>query len=990
VETDKMMSIGNITSAKGAANYYTKADYYSKEEPNVDIKSNWYGKGAELLGLSGEVDMKMFSNILEGNLPNGKSLGRMLGGEFVHKPGWDLTLGAPKSVSLLVLLGGDKDLLEAHHIAVKEAMDYIEQHVLVSQTMTDEGHAFYDVPNSIVGQFTHSTNREQEPHLHTHNVLMNAASTSEDEWRSVYSRPIYNNKMLAGLVYKSKLAELSKELGYTPNWNSEKGTFELDEISPEILKANSQRRVAIEQYAEEHGLETAEEMAEAAMKTRASKKDTPTQEIVDNWEQLAKEQGMDYEKIVAEKSKNRKGIAVDKKQNEDTDSKVEPSSNTSNTNSDEAIKPSLNLSNASIEEAYNQLMLARNVLAHHEQAFSNTELLEKALSFSKGNFSMKDVLIAKDIMIEEKHLIPSISQTEMFTTKEAVNRELNILDNVERGKQKFAPFADDKKISKIEDAMSFTESQSKSFGDITRSKDKFIGLQGYAGTGKTYLTKPISEIATAEGYKVRGMAPNGRQAETLNNELGISAQTVKSFLVQAESNSIKLSGKQLWIVDESTLLNAKDMESLVKLANENKKVRVLLVGDGKQLGSIEAGRMFLTMMKGGMSFTTNNDIIRQQDQDYLGAVQAFTRGEINDAFTKLEKFTHEIPEEHARFLAFADEYMAHFDKTGKLPLAVVPNKNGETALAEIIRERMRERGIIKGQDKEIKSLIPAKVDGPQKSHTQFYSEGMVVKFNKKFEGLPLLKGEYFKIGKITGDTMQMEIRDESGAIKRTFEFDPSKYKLKESDLTAYKEKPIKIAEGEKIVWKDKNSKDKILNGYEGTVKSIKGNEMVVDFGKRGERTLDLGKETSKHFQHNYSQTAFSAQGATSNKNMMMAESWRRNLVTQPAMYVGVSRGKFELSVYTDNKSKLQQGVIQRNGKNSEGVEHLSSYQAKQLREPEKQHKTFLDAIGLGDKDKFKTFEHKEVFHQPAPTEKSHSEVEHKNNVHHKVQHEKSR
>jgi len=979
-----MMSIGNITSAKGAAKYYTKADYYSKEEPNVDIKSNWYGKGAELLGLSGEVDMKMFSKLLEGNLPNGENLGRMLGGEFVHKPGWDLTLGAPKSVSLLVLLGGDKSLLEAHHIAVKEAMDYIEQHVLVSQTMTDEGHAFVEVPNALMGQFTHSTNREQEPHLHTHNVVMNAAATNEEQWRSVYSRPIYNNKMLAGLVYKSKLAELSKELGYTPNWDSEKGTFELNEISPEIIRANSQRRISIENYAKEHGLETAEEMAEAAMKTRAPKKDTPTKEIVENWERVAKEQGVDFEKIVADTSKNRKTLEIDKDvdlntQPTDKSTTSEPESYTSKPSNDEAVKV-----------AYNQLMLARDILAHHEQAFSNTELLERALSYSKGNFSIKDILIAKSILIEEKHLIPSVSQEEMFTTKEAVNRELNILDNIERGKNKFSPFADEKKISHIEDAMSFTESQSKSFGDIVRTHDKFMGLQGYAGTGKTYLTKPISEIASSEGYKVRGMAPNGRQAETLGNELEVNAQTVKSFLIQAENNDIKLSGKQLWIVDESTLLNAKDTESLVRIANQNKKVRVLFVGDGRQLGSIEAGRMFSTMMKGGMSYTTNNDIIRQQDKDYLGAVQAFTRGEIKDAFSKLEKFTHEIPNEHSRFLAFADEYMNHFDKTGKLPLAVIPNKNGATTLDLILRERMRDRGIIKGSDKEIHSLIPAKVDGPQKSHAQFYSEGMVVKFNKKFEGLPLLRGEYFKIGSIKGETMHMEIRDETGALKRSFEFNPSKYKLKESDLTAYKEKPIKIAVGEKIVWKNKDTKNKILNGYEGTIKYLKGKDMVVDFGKRGERNLNLEKEESKHFQHNYSQTAFNAQGATSNKNMMMAESWRRNLVTQPSMYVGVSRGKYELSVYTDNKKKLEQGVIQRNGKNSEGVEHLTSYQAKQLREPEQQHKTFLDAIGLGNKDKFKTFEHKDVFHQPKPFEQTHTEKEHKSNVTHKPQHEKSR
>ena len=81
------------------------------------------------------------------------------------------------------------------------------------------------------------------------------------------------------------------------------------------------------------------------------------------------------------------------------------------------------------------------------------------------------------------------------------------------------------------------------------------------------------------------------------------------------------------------------------------------------------------------------------------------------------------------------------------------------------------------------------------------------------------------------------------------------------------------------------------------------------------------------------------------------------------------------------------GVLQRNGKNSEGVEHLTSHQAQQIRQPEMQHRTFLDVIGFGDKDKFKTYSHEQVFHEPKVPSKS--EPEHRS-APPKPQHEKTR
>ena len=57
-------------------------------------------------------------------------LGRMRGGEHQHRPGVDITLSAPKSVSLAALLHGDRRVIRAHDEAVRAALDFVEAELL--------------------------------------------------------------------------------------------------------------------------------------------------------------------------------------------------------------------------------------------------------------------------------------------------------------------------------------------------------------------------------------------------------------------------------------------------------------------------------------------------------------------------------------------------------------------------------------------------------------------------------------------------------------------------------------------------------------------------------------------------------------------------------------------------------------------------------------------------------------------------------------------
>ena len=63
------------------------------------------------------------TRLRDGKLPNGATIS---GGGGEHRAGLDLTFNAPKSVSLVALLGGDRRVVAAHLAAVRNTMQWAE------------------------------------------------------------------------------------------------------------------------------------------------------------------------------------------------------------------------------------------------------------------------------------------------------------------------------------------------------------------------------------------------------------------------------------------------------------------------------------------------------------------------------------------------------------------------------------------------------------------------------------------------------------------------------------------------------------------------------------------------------------------------------------------------------------------------------------------------------------------------------------------------
>lgn len=148
-------------------------------------------------------------------------------------------------------------------------------------------------------------------------------------------------------------------------------------------------------------------------------------------------------------------------------------------------------------------------------------------------------------------------------------------------------------------------------------------LEGRAGTGKSHTLSAIRQAAERDGYDVIGLAPTNAVAQDLRDSGFGRATTVHSLLWYREHApdhvSAQIAAKALIIVDEAAMLDTQRLDALTKLTADT-RAKLVLVGDDRQLASIERGGVFTDIREkiGSASLTT----VRRQHQNW--AKQAAT------------------------------------------------------------------------------------------------------------------------------------------------------------------------------------------------------------------------------------------------------------------------------------------------------------------------------------------------------------------------------
>ncbi|MDF1896740.1 conjugative transfer relaxase/helicase TraI [Rahnella contaminans] len=271
-----MMTVASVASAADAAGYYSSKDNYYFLD---DLQSQWLGEGARELGLTGEVDLEAFTNVLHGRLPNGVELGKEVSGNHVHRPGHDFTFSAPKSVSMLILAGGDKRLLQAHIESVKETLAIMEQ--TISARDTKEGvTSIVPTGKMVAALFTHDTSRNLDPAIHTHAVVANVTEL-DGKWKALatdaiygagFIETMYRHQVSFGKIYRNSMKAKTEALGYETELTG--GKHELWEIKgfPEAVleEFSSRHREIAAQVGDEASLKSRDV---AALDTRQKKVD---------------------------------------------------------------------------------------------------------------------------------------------------------------------------------------------------------------------------------------------------------------------------------------------------------------------------------------------------------------------------------------------------------------------------------------------------------------------------------------------------------------------------------------------------------------------------------------------------------------------------------------------------------------------------------------------------------------------------------------------
>ena len=939
-------SIGAIASPSQGVSYYERDGYYAKDDPDHRAASAWAGKGADDLGLKGPVDPGVFTSILEGRLPDGPQLGRRgKDGEIVHRPGRDLTLSAPKSVSLAALVGGDARVAEAHGRAVKRTLDWVERNVIETRMKDPDGQRMIRAGDqkAVIATFTHETSRNLDPQLHTHAVIANMVQGEDGKWRTMANEKLYSSKMLIGALYRGELARELTSLGYGIEKTHADGRFEIAGVSREVIDAFSTRRGEIEAAMEGRGLgSTAENQhlaRRAALMTRAHKRDVDKEALGQTWSRQAADLGFDGKALVA--ATMERGLEGT---GQERNGAKEPGKDGPAPRQADLFEHA-----ARVDPAREAVDWALAHLSERDAVFGATDLLAAALAHSPGSASIEAIeRTVGDFKREGRlHDAPAFEGGDGLATDKAVAEERETValmrTGAGRGKAPMRGWMVDRHLRNGP----LTAGQKQAVRLILSEKDRTIGVQGYAGTGKTRMLDRARTLAGKKGWRMVGLAPSASAVQTLAAESGIESETLQRFLARnagvAEGRLTRKGAREMraefvktaLVVDEGSLASTVQARDLLRIASELRIPKLVLVGDAKQLDAVDAGKPFAQLQEAGMKTAVMDEILRQRDPELKAAVEASLAGDIGKAFDKLGSNVAEVKADNvagavaARWLALSPEERA---RTG----VIAPSHALREGINAHIRERLAREGRIAGPAMETERLVSKGYTNAEKAVGSNYTPGDVVAFHRPYKRLGVEKGDERRVA---GVDYRNRIVHLEGPDGRTVAWKPSQVGARKGGTEVYRAETIELRAGDRIRWTRNDAGLKLVNS--GSAEVIGVRDGRVSFRLEDGRTMELGGSDPqlRHLDHAWASTVHAFQGRTVDNVIAAMEANHPNLTTAKAFYVEISRARDRAELVTDDAEALKERLEAVTGERISALEGIGE---KVQREHGKDAKAALD------------------------------------------------
>lgn len=159
--------------------------------------------------------------------------------------------------------------------------------------------------------------------------------------------------------------------------------------------------------------------------------------------------------------------------------------------------------------------------------------------------------------------------------------------------------------------------------------------RGIAGAGKSRSMNVVRSAYEHGGYNVLGLAPTNVVVRDMERDGFKEARTVHSFLYGLEKGTLQLDSSTVLFVEEAAMV---DNERLLPLLNHAVRsgAKVILVGDDRQLASVERGGMF-TAIREKHGASELRQVHRQHEDWSKQASIDFADGRVEEAVKAYDK-----------------------------------------------------------------------------------------------------------------------------------------------------------------------------------------------------------------------------------------------------------------------------------------------------------------------------------------------------------------
>ena len=945
-----MLSIAAIQSAGGTVTYHfqvaepnTAYASYAADDGGQPAPSAWFGKGAEALGLRGSVQPEALKDILEGHVPGtDRQMGRRLkDGTLQHRPGWDYTFSAPKSVSILALVWGQTKLRQLHQAAVLKTLKRIERDVIQTRVWNPRTGQQELVSNqkAVIATFEHSTSRNLDPQLHTHALIANMVQGEDGKWRSVEAKALYSNKHLMGMLYRLELARGLVALGYELQRHG-KGLFEIANLPRGLLKHFSTRAQEIRAHmAKELASPNAKASDQAALQSRQKKQDVDLKNLVSVWRQASLSFGLGPESL-------------------------------------EKLKQPLKAFTMTVREAVDHALAH---LSERQATFRFSDLFQQAASAGLGGVETSELqgeLVRRLRTGELRQGEGPLRFGALLTTRDTQALEQSLLDTAERGRgaagaplypaqaltaqldrhdQARQPEAvrAATKAAQARDAAEgiqgrvwgrLTQGQRAGIEQVLTSSDRVVGIQGSAGVGKTTLLERTRDLAAKKGWQLMGLAPTATARDEMKHTAGMPASTLQAFLSQYEglakgrgtpeglAKMRRQYRKTLFVLDEASMVSTRQMHAFVTIL-EKLGCRAVLVGDRRQLDAVDAGKAFAQLQDHKLAHAQVKDIMRQRRAGLLRAVQHAVAGRPDSALQAVAGSIHELGR-HKKFgPALSEAYFKYRDQAGmKAGMKVgvmAPTHALRREINDAICNERLKRGELHHKSWTRPILNDLSFTTVEKGLAGNYEADQFIRFSQAHKRLGIQKNELYRIDTVQRNAGALVLSRVDPSRPETYESLSGKQKViipsqfgqrSRASFSVFNAEPRTFRANDLIRFTESDRGRGIHKSHQGVVEKITSRGLVVRTEDGRRHRFSHREQILNHIDLGYCSTVHAFQGRTVDYALAAIPAAHRHLTTQKSFYVELSRAREGVHFVTDDKKELQAGLLKRTGERLSALE----------------------------------------------------------------------